>query len=622
MVSAQTIEKTKSFGDEDFEKIAEYVDQIYKDRKVARGDREKAWKEVDRQLDMRPNTDYKMNPMTGRMKDGMAWMPEIELPLQSQTLEILAADARRMMFPDNGPWFRAHALVGREFLAKIEMVGLVAGEENDLPTKVTQDNVDKLVEGVMGDLHEQQDFYSQIDRFNVEAFKYGTAVGRVRKAKKRVYIQTARGMVKDDVELPVFFATSIKDTYLDDTPQLIMSEGHVVGPATIFCKRQKLADLFLAAKSGSKDPEDEDGGWMPSKIRHLKADAKGMVEILRYEGDMVIDTKNEPNMYIPGVIVTLAKGEGKPKVIRLSFREKPFTSYVQQAYHLESVTCPYGTGPLMKGAPMQRASTETFCRLLQSAILNTEPPIRYDPEDPGFASTGGPVVKPRALWASSGDVEAVQIGNPTAFLQVYGAMTMHYSDVTGMHAPRIGQQTVSHTTAYAKEAELSRGQVRTVDYANSMLDGAMSKILDMQFSYLKDTWKGERPVWIPEYGGYARVIKDAIPDACVFEIFGSAGPSEERARIQEQMQAIQQVIQIDMLQQQSGAPGQRIDLDEMKKMILKSAGFADVDVLFTTANEGAPGPAAAGPGNPGAVEPNPGAATAALQALAFSGGNG
>jgi hypothetical protein len=75
-----------------------------------------------------------------------------------------------------------------------------------------------------------------------------------------------------------------------------------------------------------------------------------------------------------------------------------------------------------------------------------------------------------------------------------------------------------------------------------------------------------------------------------------------------------------MLQAQTGMPGERIDLDEMKKMILKAAGFADVDVLFTAANENAPGPAAAGPGNPGAIEPNPGAATAALQALAFSGG--
>ncbi len=621
MVSAETVEKTKGLGAEDLEKIAEHIREVYDERKRLRSDRELIWKEIDRQLGMKPKIDYKFNPITGMHdKPGMAWMPEIELPLQGQTLEILAADARRIMFPDNGPWFRAHALVTKEYLEEVNVRGLIAGEEVDLPTSANQDNIDKLVEGIMGDLHEQQDFFAQIDRFNVECFKYGTGVGRVRKAKKTVYIEQARGMVREDVELPVFFATSLKDTYLDPTPQYVMSEGHFVGPATITWKRQKLADMMLAAKNGETDPEIEDGGWMPSKVKKLKSDGKGMVEVIRWEGDLVVDTKNEANLYVPGVIVTVAKGEGKPQVIRLSFREKPFSSFVTQPYHRESVTDPYGTSPLMKGEPLQRVASEMMCRLVQSAILNTEPPVRYDPEDPGFASTGGPIVEPRAMWASSGDVEAVEIGNPAALLQAYGAVVTHYSDVTGMHAPRLGQQTVSHTTAYAKEAELSRGQVRTVDYANSMLDGAMSKILDMQFSYLKDVWTEERPIWIPDYGGFARVFKDAIPDACVFEIFGSAGPAEERARLQEQMQAIQQVIQIDMLQAQSGMPGERVNLDEIKKMILKSAGFSDVDVIFAPQAQAAPSAAPTGPGIPGTPGGNPGAVTSALQALAFSGG--
>lgn len=621
MASAETVEKTKSFGQDDFDKIAEHVYMVYKDRKEGRKTKEEQWKEIDRQLGMKPKLDYKFNPLTGfHDKVGVQWMPELELPLQSQTLEILSADARRIMFPDNGPWFRAHALVTKEYLDEVNIKGLVAGEETDIEMHANQDNIDKLVEGIMGELHEQQGFFAQIDRFNTEAFKYGTGVGRVRKAKKSVYIQAARGMVKEEVELPVFFATSLKETYLDPAPQFVMSEGHYVGPATISYKRQKLADIMLAAKNGETDPEKEDGGWMPSKIKKIKSDGKGLVEVLRWEGDMVIDTSADKNLYIPGLIVTCLKGEGKPQVVRLSFREKPFSSYVTQPYHLESVTDPYGTSPLMKGRPLQSAASDTFCRLIQAAILNTEPPIKYDPEDPAFASTGGPIIEPRALWASSGDIEPVKIGDTASLLQAYAAIVAHYSDVTGMHAPRIGQQTVSHTTAYAKEAELSRGQVRTVDYANSMLDGAMSKILDMQFSYLKDVWREDRNIWIPDYGGFARVFKDAIPDACVFEIFGSAGPAEERARLQEQMQAIQQVIQIDMLQQQSGMPGEPLNLDVIKRTILKEAGFSDVDVIFSPQAQAAPSEAPVGPDLPGATQGNPGAVTSALQALAFSGG--
>lgn len=620
MPDSSVTEKTRRFTSKDFSTIAEYIVEKRDERKRARKDMETQWQEIDRQLAMTPKTDYKRNPMTGLMKPGMSWLPEKELPLQAQTLEILCADARRIMFPDNGPWFRAHTLCSSEYLHNVSFANLIAGEQNDLPSNVTQDNADKLVEGVMAYVHEQQNFYQQIDRFNAEVFKYGTGVGRVRKARKPTWIETAKGTAREDALLPVFFASSIRDTYLDETPQFVMNEGHIIGPSTIFCKRQKLADLVLAAKYGSTDINDEDGGWMPKMLKDMESDSDGCVEVVRWEGDLVVERKVTDNLFIPGVLVTVVVGNGKPTIVKLAFREKPFTSYVTQQYHIEDVKSPYGVSPLMKGEPLQAAATEMFCRLLQSAILNTEPPVQYDPEDPYFSSSGGPLIEPRALWASAGDVKPIQIGDPGQLLQAYAAITTHYSDVTGMHAPRLGQQTVSHTTAYAKEAELSRGQVRTVDYSNSMLDGAMAKILDMQFAYLPDVWNETRPIWIPEYGGFVNVFKEAIPEACVFEIFGSAGPAEEKARVQDQMNAVNQVIQIEMLERQLGQPVEGLNFSDMKKMILKGAGFADVDVLFATQPAGQAGPAPGGPGVPGATQGNPGTISAALQTLAFGGG--
>ena len=622
-MSDTDVTEKRRFDARDFDYISEYVLDIRDTRKRKRKDMEDQWKEIDRQLAMTPKTDYKKHQ--GRMKRGMAWMPEKELPLQAQTLEILCADARRMIFPDNGPWFRAHALMTDEYLRKVDFAAMIAGDENDTPSKIDQDNCDKLIEGIVADLHEQAGFFSQIDRFNAEAFKYGTGVGRVRKARKPTYIETARGTAKEELLLPVFFASSIKDTYLDDTAQFVLNEGFVLGPGTIFCKRQKLSDLVLAAQKGSKDPNDEDGGWMPKAIKDLQGDKDNCVEVVRWEGDLVVERKTVDNIFIPGALCTIVVSGGKPTVVKMSFREKPFTSYVTQPYHIEDVQSPYGVSPLMKGEPLQAAATEMFCRLLQSAILNTEPPIRYDPEDPYFASTGGPVIEPRALWGSSGEVEAVQIGNPQALLQSYVTIATHYADVTGMHAPRLGQQTVSHTTAFAKEAELSRGQVRTVDYANSLLDGALARILDMQFAYLKDVLGERRDIWIPEYGGFVTVAKDFIPPACVFEIFGSAGPAEARAKMQDQQAALQQVIQIDMLKRQTGQ-GTPLNLDDLQKLVLRQAGFTDVDVLFASAAPSAPpGPpqlTQGGPGVPGAPQGDTGTISTALQALAFSGGKG
>ena len=629
MADSTVIEKRR-FGPKDFDAISQQIVEELARRREARKDMEAQWKEIDRQLSMTPKTSYKVNQTTGRVKPGMAWLPEKELPLQAQTLEILCADARRMMFPDNGPWFRAHSLTTDDYLESVPFEQLIAGSENDIPTYINQDNADKIIEGVMADIHEQSGFYQQIDRFNAEVFKYGTGVGRVRKAKKPVYIESARGMVKENIILPVFFASSLKDTYLDETPQLVMNEGQILGPATIFTKRQRLSDLVLAAKHGSTDPNDEDGGWMRKEFKGLEADKDGTVEVVSWEGDLVLDRKTVSNIFVPGVLCTVVVSNGKPRIVKMSFRDKPFSSYITQPYHIEDVKSPYGVSPLMKGEPLQAAATETFCRLLQSSILNTEPPIRYDPEDPYFASSGGPIIEPRALWASSAAVEPVPIGNPAALLQSYMAIVTHYSDVTGMHAPRLGQQTVSHTTAYAKEAELSRGQVRTVDYSNSFLDNAMGKILDMQFSYLHDIWDEPRPVWIPEYGGFANITAAAIPPAVVFEVFGSAGPAEQRAETQDQIAAVQQVIQIEALQRQYGDVGMTLDYDGIKKTILKKAGFADVDVLFTQKPPeqlagqppGEAGPAEAGPGVPGAAPGAPGTISTALQALTFGGDGG
>lgn len=618
--------KKVRFDARDFEIVAEFIQDTFSTRKRKRKCMDEQWKEVDRQLRMEPLTAYKQK--NGRAITGLQWKPELELPLGAQTLEILCADARRMIFPDNGPWFRAHAFMSDEYLKEVDFQSMLAGVDIDLPSPINQDNCDKIVEGVMGDIHDQQNLFQQVDRFNAEAFKYGTAVGRVRKARKPVYIETARGVAKEEQLLPVFFASSIKDTFLDDTPQYVLNEGFVIGPGTIFYKRQKLADLVVAAQRGSKDPTDEDGGWMPGKLKDLQADKDGLVEVIRWEGDLVVERKSVDNLFIPGALVTVVVSGGKPRVVKMAFRDKPFTSYITQPYHIEDVSSPYGVGPLMKGQPLQKAATEMFSRLIEAGILNTEPPVQYDPDDPHFASTGGPIIEPRALWASSGEVKVHQIGDPTALLQAYATIVTHYADVTGMHAPRLGQQTVSHTTAYAKEAELSRGQVRTVDYANSLLDNTLPRILDMQFNYLKEIWGDERPVWIPDYGGFVRVFKNAIPPASVFEVFGSAGPAENRASMQDKAAAIQQVIQIDMLKQQMAqATGQQVkllDLEQMQKMILKGGGFADVDVLFATSAPSSPAlPAPAGPGVPGAAPGATGTASTALQALAFgSGGEG
>jgi hypothetical protein len=66
---------------------------------------------------MVPDVSHKKLP-NGQVDANKMWMAEMELPLQAQALEVLTADARRMMFPDSGPWFRAHAQVTDDYLSR------------------------------------------------------------------------------------------------------------------------------------------------------------------------------------------------------------------------------------------------------------------------------------------------------------------------------------------------------------------------------------------------------------------------------------------------------------------------------------------------------------------------
>ena len=456
MTEKTVTEKKRRFTSKDMEVTATFVCDQLKKRKEnkKRKDLEKMWKEVDRQVAMVPNPKRWVDEQGQRIPNS-EWRTEFELGLQAVALEILTADAKRLMFPPKDKWFRAHVNATDEYLQTLANENLIFGSENDPPSQVNQENADRLLEGALGYVHRQYGFQAQFDSFHAELFKYGTGVGCVRPAKKAEFIPTARGLAKEEDLLPVFYTRPTKQMYLDDTPSRALHEGQVLGPAQIWWRKQKLSDLKMAANRGSKDPERFDGGWMPRKLKDVEEDSDGNVEVIEWEGDLVVERSTTDNLFIPGAIVTVVVAEGKERVIRMRTRNKPFTTYITQPYHVEGVSNPYGTSPLMKGMPIQTALSESYCRIMDATILQTDPPIQYDRDDSAFAQSGGPVVAPGRLWDTLSDTDTVEIGNPVQMMNVFSQLLQFYADQTGMHAPRLGQQTVSHTTAFAKEAELA-----------------------------------------------------------------------------------------------------------------------------------------------------------------------
>lgn len=594
----------------DFNNVADYIVEEKMRRKKDRKDLEDQWEEIDRQVRMEPDRSYKLL-LDGKVDQKKKWMSEMELPLQAQALEVLTADSRRMMFPNTGNWYRAKAYTDDEYLEGIDFQSLVYGDENDVPTQITQDNVNKITEGFVSCFHKQYDLEGHMDLINAESFKYGCGVGRVREVSKVIFSRTQKGVVKQNRKIPVLFPRSIKNTYLDDSSHKMMNEGIAFGESVIDCHKARLEEYIHAAKNGSSEPNSLSGGWMASGFNGIEADKQGYVEIIEYEGDLIIPRKTTPSIKVPNVLATVVVGCGedaKASVVRLRYKKTSVNSNIIFPYHMECVDSPYASGPLMKGRPVQIAATNALNRLMDAAALKNAPPIGYDKDDYTFAANGGPVIHPYAQFETTSDLRVYDFADPSAMLQVYVGLLQQYSDLTGVNAPRLGAQTVSHTTAFAKNVEQQRGVARTVDYVQSAGKSGLTQFLHMEYEMARESLRGEATFWIDAYNGAVTVTKDQLPERVEFEWLGSNGPAEEQSKNNSMLQSAQLALSIDQMGIQLGKQPV-IDTTDLIREVLGKGGWTDVDAI--TNSERVSGASPMG----GIPEVDPSTAIEALQSL-------
>jgi len=608
-------DKKRRFTSLDQKTICDYICDEYSKRKRERLHMEKNWKEIDRQIRMEPDRRLKLNE-NGAPDPTKAWLPETELPLQAECLEVTSADAIRMQLPDSGPWFSPKAALTDKYLNKMDFSAIITGDENKVPSRITQDNVNKLVHGVIEHWHRQYNFSQNLDHINAESIKYGMGVGRGRIVDKSVFLHSAKGVLPLKQSIPVLVPRSIKNTYLDTSKHSLQNEGYVINGGVIFEMTKSLKDLQVAAKKGSTDPNDFQGGWMPGNIKKLKGNDNGNVEILEYEGDLVIPRATTETMFLPNVIMTIVVGGEGRELVRVRFNKYPFSSYLEFPYSIENIDSPYSSSPCMKGYPIQVAAVDALNSLFESTKLRNDPPISYDKDDQEFAQSGGPRVYPGAAWATLGEIQVHEIGDPSGMFAIYQGLLQQYSDVTGITAPRLGAQTVSHTTAFAKEAELSRGTIRTVDYVKSTLRGPLQQWLDMEYQMGRDVMK-DTTFYIPSYDGYVTIDKNHLPDTVIFEAHGSGGPAEEAAKQQRRLESLQMAMSMDTMNIQLGGQP-KLDLEGAIDQVLKQGGWTDTDAIIRTEQEPAEGAEGGQPmgGVPEGVEGNPTISTA-LQTLNF-----
>jgi hypothetical protein len=621
--SVKKAEKKRRFTAADFNHMADWIIEEYERRKSDKDRKlfDKHCEEVDRQVAMQPEVGFKKLP-NGKPDTNKDWMAEMELPLQAQALEVLTADARRMMFAKR--WFEAHSETPDEYLDRVDFKSFIVGDEVEVPSRINQDNADKMVEAYMAHLLRQNDFLTRFDRINAEAFKYGTGIGRIRMQSKPVFIHEAKGTVKKDRKIPVVVPVSVKNVYLD-TSISTMHTSDELGPGHIAVDKLKIENVRMAANKGSTDPDDENGGWMPAAVNALEPDDNDMVELIEFEGDMVVPRKTVRSLFLPNVIITVAKGGAEAggkvsrKVVRLRFNKRPFSSYLLCPYHYEGADQVYPTGPLMKGRPVAIMAADALNRVMDSAMLKNAPPVGYDPSSASFSQDGGPAIKPYAQWETIDKVEVYDEigGDPSALTGVLTLALSMYSNLTGVLPGRLGAQTVSHTTAFSKNAEIERGAARTVDYVEAVGHGVLTRCLDIMYQMGRSEMSGKMSLWSDSYGAFISLGKDDLPENVSFEWLGSGGPADEAIKKQERQASMQTAVQLDQLGiqlQQAGLSG-TVDIEAAIRAVLRDGGWTDLNAITTS--ESPSDGATPAPDVPGADQGNPGALTAALQGFAF-----
>jgi len=602
--------KKQRFNDGDWKRMGEQVGDELTRRQTKRADKEKKWKEVDRQVNMEARPLYESD----QTNHPNAWMSNVELPLQAITLETNVADIRRMSFPNDRSWYRAHGAVTDDWLRATDFQSLLPGDDSEIPSTVGQAEANAIIKSSMDFYHSQYNFRAAWDALNGEANKYGTFAGRLRVVEKHVFVQAYRGVLRQKKKLPILIPRSMWSTYLDDSLSAVMNEGMLLAPAIIEKHNQKLADIKMAAMKGSSDPKNMlTGGWRKDAVKTLKLKNKTTkeIEIAEYEGDMVLQRDSGRPMFLPNSLITVAfaddgtattRGTSPSRgatVIRYRISDLPFRSYITQEYHSDDVTSAYGVGPLMLGCAGQKGATEAFNDLMDSAKLKSKPPINYDPDDFAVAAQGGPILEPHAVYPSKTGVKALDVGSPELMVRVFMEMRDMYRDTTGTQKPRLGAQAKSHTTASSAIREETRGLVRTVDYVSDLMSGAIPTWLSMEYEIIKTLLEDET-VFVKQWNSFIKVSAKHLPEHAVFEVFGAGGPFEEAEQEQKRAAALNTLLTIEPQARELG--GTPINIDEVRRSIMEEAGIVDTERILPFSDAGGDQGGADGP----PVEPEPG----------------
>lgn len=505
--------KQRKIRKQDWENLKDFVVDVATSRRndQFRQDHERIWREVDRQLAMKPMT---LVAKTTNAEEA-EWRNVLELGELTKAKEIIEADVMRIMFPQDRRWYEAHTELGQEMTDR----GPVPAEPK---LQKTADNVYRsFTSQQMSDFG----FYDRIKMSVGEALAHGSFVAEV---EWDTQMMVDEGTKVAQVGSPVWKPHSMWNCYPDPAPSVVGTNMFYNGSMII----ESWMPLHkLKAMKGE--------GWMPSQFKELdekKNESQTKdgrktkdVRLVTYYGDLTID-RGDGEIYLPNSKVIVANDK---VLVYYAPNELPYPSIIYGGYHKQDVRDPYFTSPLIKMSPMQKMGSKLASRFLDGIDLMTEKPLEYDSNDPQYALNGGPVVAPGSRNGTKygGKTNLLEVGEPEYALKGIEFVLRSMQEGLGVSSQRSGVQGSDRATAYEISKVEQGGEVRTVEFIRQLvpcvrtwlyMQHALNKKHLKKYSFYNDELNTR---------DFVRIKQDDLPEAVHFDVVGAKGLLGEEQRI-------------------------------------------------------------------------------------------
>jgi hypothetical protein len=503
--------KKRKVSSKDWDKLEKHIKDVHEARKTSsyRKHHETIWKEVDRQVSMRP-----MKKMLANKQEAPpSWESAIELGELAEASEIIADDVMRIQFPADKSWFAPH-------------VELDWPMDPRTGKKKTDDEKQNIADGLLRSLMSQQqkDFglKASYELSVKEALHHGSFVAEVRFDR--------RMMVRDGDKVrtlgaPVWVPYSMWNSYPDPSPS-------VIGTSLFYTGSMILVEFMPLYRLKQMKGE----GWISERLKLVNKqtnknhdDDTEDVELVKYKGDISIE-RGDGDIFLPNSEVILANG----KLVYYSDNKLPYPNVIFGGYERQDVRDPYYTSPIIKQSPTHKMTSIMANRFIDAVNLRTIPPIEYDSNDPEYAQSGGPVIAPGAKTATrsmGAGFKSLEVGDPKAALDALIMGKQEMKEGLGVSSNRTGVRDADRETATAANLANQGAEVRTMGFINHLEAQGLLPFLYMQHELnrmeMTEYTFYNNEMHTPDF---IRATKDDIQANAHFEVVGSRGILGEQQR--------------------------------------------------------------------------------------------